>query len=179
MAVGVKKIPRPDLNVMEKWYLVEVVKGMAVTMGHMASNFFMQTLLGKRLPRTVNELYPEEPLNLPPGYRGEHRLMLREDNKIRCTACMLCATACPARCIKIVAAEDPDTNIEKYPSVYTIDLLRCVFCGYCVEACPCDAIRMDTGKFENASFTRGGAVVDLVYLTHNHGAKSPTSEGIY
>ena len=177
MAVGIKTVPRPDLSLVEKTYLVEVVKGLAITMRHMAVNFVKGTLLGKK--QIMTQHYPEEPLNLPPGYRGEHRLMLREDSKIRCTACMLCSTACPARCIKIVAAEDPDPNVEKYPAVYTIDLLRCVFCGYCVEACPCDAIRMDTGKFENASFTRGGAVVDLVYLTHNHGAKSPVSEGIY
>ena len=177
MAIGVKTVPRPDLSVIERAYLVEIVKGLAITMRHMFRNFVKGTLLGKG--DLITKHYPEEPVNLPPGYRGEHRLMLRDDGKIRCTACMLCATACPARCIKIVAAEDPDVNVEKYPSQYTIDLLRCIFCGYCVEACPCDAIRMDTGKFENAVFHREGAIVDLVYLTRNHAGKSPTSEGIY
>lgn len=177
MAVGVKTVPRPDLSLVERVYLVEVVKGLAITLRHMVKNFVKQTLLGKK--ELITRHYPEEPLLVPPGYRGEHRLMLREDGKIRCTSCMLCATACPARCIKIVAAEDPDPNVEKYPAIYTIDLLRCIFCGYCVEACPCDAIRMDTGKFENATFSREGAVVDLVYLTRNHAGKSPVSEGIY
>lgn len=177
MAIGVKTVPRPDLSALERFYLFEVVRGLAITFRHMARNFIKGTLLGKRT--LITKHYPEEPLNLPAGYRGEHRLMLREDGKIRCTACMLCATACPARCIKIVAAEDPDPNVEKYPQVYSIDLLRCIFCGYCVEACPCDAIRMDTGKFENATYTRESAVVDLIYLTRNHAGKSPISEGIY
>ena len=178
MAIGVKRVARPQLGVLGKIYLPEIARGLYITVvRHFFRNFIKGTLFGK--DDRIVKYYPEEPLNLPAGYRGEHRLMLREDGKIRCTACMLCATACPARCIKIVAAEDPDPNVEKYPSNYTIDLLRCVFCGYCVEACPCDAIRMDTGKFENATLTREGALVDLVYLSRNHAGKSPVSEGIY
>lgn len=177
MAAGVKRVPRPDLSLVERVYLWEIVKGLSITLRHFLTNFVVSTLFGRK--KLITRHYPEEPLSVPPGYRGEHRLMLREDGRIRCTACMLCATACPARCIKIVAAEETDPNVEKYPRVYTIDLLRCIFCGYCVEACPCDAIRMDTGKFENATFSRDGAVVDLVYLTRNHAGKSPVSEGIY
>ncbi len=175
--IGVKSVPRPDLTLVERAYVVEVAKGLWITLRHLVRNFVRSTILGRR--ELITRHYPEEPLILPPGYRGEHRLMLREDGRIRCTACMLCSTACPARCIRIVANEDPDPNVEKFPAAYSIDLLRCVFCGYCVEACPCDAIRMDTGKFENATYTREGAVVDLVYLARNHHGKSPISEGIY
>lgn len=178
MAIGVKTIPRPEFSVLDRLYLYQVARGLGITLKHMVRNFVRNALLGNK-DALITSHYPEDPLALPAGYRGEHRLMLREDGKIRCTACMLCATACPARCIKIVAAEDPDPNVEKYPQTYTIDLLRCIFCGYCVEACPCDAIRMDTGKFENATYTREGAVVDLVYLSRNHAGKSPISEGIY
>src|SRR6266550_2015951 len=64
---------------------------------------------------------------------------------VQCTACFLCATACPAECIYIEAGEYPDNSVEKFPIRYEIDTLRCIYCGYCVEACPCDAIRMDSG----------------------------------
>jgi NADH-quinone oxidoreductase subunit I len=55
----------------------------------------------------------------------------------------MCATVCPAQCIEIEAAFDPDDPAHpKHPSRFEIDYSRCVFCGFCVEACPEDAIRM-------------------------------------
>src|SRR5439155_14569970 len=56
--------------------------------------------------------------------------------------CFLCATACPAHCIDIVAAESPWPDREKYPQSFAIDELRCIYCGMCEEACPVDAIEL-------------------------------------
>src|SRR6266436_5301925 len=131
----------------QKLYLPEVLKGLFLTMGHVLKNLINP----RRMPVIF---YPEQKKDLPPTTRGRHRLMKREDGSPRCTACMLCATACPAECIHIQAGEHPDATVEKYPISFTIDELRCVFCGLCVEACPCDAIRMDTGVFALAAYKR-------------------------
>ena len=148
MAIGVKKVARPaKMSFEESLYLVEIVKGLGVTMGHMLKNIVHQ----ENIPTME---YPEERRVMPARFRGRHRLMKRPDGSPRCVACYCCATACPAKCITIVAGESPDPAIEKYPVRFDIDMLRCVFCGMCVEACPCDAIRMDTGWFTPPEDTR-------------------------
>src|ERR1044071_5165070 len=140
------------LTFWQKLYIPEILRGMAVTTRHFVTN-----LLGQR--HTVTQQYPEEPTYVSERYRGRHRLMRKEDGSPRCTACMLCATSCPALCIHIQAGEHPDPTVEKYPISFMIDELRCVFCGLCVEACPCDAIRMDTGEHARPVEDRARAIV--------------------
>ena len=72
-------------------------------------------------------------------------------------ACYMCATACPADCITIEAAEAPWLDREKYPRRFEINMLRCIFCGMCVEACPEDAIVM-TERSELAAESRSGLI---------------------
>jgi len=119
----------------KKWYLLGIFGGMAITGRHLLKNLF-----NRKQMMTLN--YPEEKHEYSPRFKGNHVLTVKKDGSLRCTACMLCATNCPAECIKIVAAEHEDPSVEKYPINYEIDLLRCVFCGFCEEACPVDAIRM-------------------------------------
>lgn len=165
----IKVIPRRPLSFWESIYVVAAVRGLLTTLMHLVKHLF-----GLEKMKTFE--YPEQPKPIPEDYRAEHRLMKRPDGAVRCTACMLCATACPAECIEIVAAESPDPKIEKFPTVYNINLLRCVFCGLCVEACPCDAIRMDTQKVDMAGFSREEFILDIDYLLENHPeGKSPFS----
>jgi len=152
-----KVVPRPDLGIWERLYIGEILKGLMTTIGHGARSLTQPASF-----MTLN--YPEQQPNIPRDYRARHRLMKRADGSPRCVACYMCSTACPARCINIVAEESPDKHIEKRPVRFEIDLLLCVFCGYCVEACPCDAIRMDTKLAVLVGGDRAGFVIDRAKL---------------
>ena len=82
-----------------------------------------------------------------------------EQGRVKCVACLLCATACPARCIDILPAESPWPDREKYPQSFTIDELRCIFCGMCEEACPVDAIEM-TSLYDLSGKSREEMIFD-------------------
>jgi NADH-quinone oxidoreductase subunit I len=139
---------KEEMTWLERLYIPEVLRGLGVTMYHFGRNLTLHILhsfgSAQETKAAYSTQYPEERKRYPDTYRGSHRLTLKEDGSVRCTACFLCATACPANCIYIEAGEHPDPNVEKYPVRYEIDTLRCIYCGMCVEACPCDAIRMDT-----------------------------------
>lgn len=114
-----------------------LIKGLGVTLKYLFSP-------------AVTEQYPEERWEPYPRYRGRHRLLTHEDGRIKCVACMLCATVCPAQCIYVEGAKDDEGR--QYPAVYQIDFGRCIFCGFCVEACPVEAIIMTT-HYELADFS--------------------------
>jgi NADH-quinone oxidoreductase subunit I len=137
---------KEEMTWWERLYVPEVLRGLTVTLYHFGRNLSLHVLhslgFAQETKAAYSTQYPEERKRYPDTYRGSHRLTLKEDGSVRCTACFLCATACPANCIHIEAGEHPDPNVEKYPARYEIDTLRCIYCGMCVEACPCDAIRM-------------------------------------
>src|SRR6476660_4429777 len=139
---------RTSLTFWERLYLPQIFGGLMIIMYRFWRNLLLHLLhvvgIAKQTRASVTVQYPEEHKLYPDNYRGSHRLTLKEDASVRCTACFLCATACPAHCIFIEAGEHPDPQVEKFPLRYEIDTLRCIYCGMCVEACPCDAIRMDT-----------------------------------
>lgn len=140
---------REEMTALERTYIVEVVKGVSITTWKLIRNLTVHILhtlgIGKGVAASACIQYPNERRPYPVRYRGRHRLTLKDNGDVKCTSCFLCATACPAKCIYIEAAEHDDSKVEKFPHRYEIDTLLCIYCGYCVEACPVDAIRMDTG----------------------------------
>ena len=152
------QVKRHELSFAERIYLPEVMRGVVVTTRQLVKNVFGHRDIATRQYPEVKKAYPER-------FRGRHRLTWRDDGSVRCVACMLCSTACPANCIHIVAGErDDGTGIEKYPVSFEIDELVCVVCGMCVEACPCDAIRMDTGMHPAAYDSRPQFIYDKEIL---------------
>ena len=165
--MGVKIVPRYGKSLKDRLYLPAIFAGMKVTMSHFARNL-------KDTANIKTECYPEmQPDDITDRYRGVHRLTHRsDDDSVRCVACFMCATACPADCIFIEATQREDGVDEKMPKVFNIDLLECVFCGGCVEACPCDAIRMDTGIFTFVAQKREDFVLSKEQLLANKEGKN-------
>jgi NADH-quinone oxidoreductase subunit I len=164
MSHRIKTIPRYNTKTIEKFYLPAIYAGAKVTLKHLFTN------LGDITAMETLEYPEEQPTDITSRYRGLHRLTHREDNSIRCVACFMCATACPAQCINIVATERTDGQDEKMPELFAIDTLECVFCGMCVEACPCDAIRMDTGIFSVTGKEREDFILQKDQLLAHTGA---------
>jgi NADH-quinone oxidoreductase subunit I len=123
----------------------------------------LKTTFGRLLEKPATLQYPEEKTPVYPRFRGRHRLHKFEDTGLeKCVGCSLCAAACPADCIRVVAAENtPENRVsagERYAAVYEINLSRCIFCGYCEIACPFDAITMGH-DYEMADYNRS----DLIF----------------
>lgn len=145
-----KVVSNKEQSFMESLYLPAIAKGMAITFSH----------LFKKTPTTK---YPEKKRPMAPVYRGQHVLKRDENGAERCTACGLCAVACPAEAITMESAERKkgEENLyreEKYARTYEINMLRCIFCGLCEEACPKEAIFL-TDRIVDTEFERG----DFVY----------------
>ena len=107
--------------------------------------------------KPITQQYPEYKRPLYPRFRGRHRLHRHENGLEKCVGCSLCAAACPADCIRVVAAEnDPEDRVspgERYARIYEINMSRCIFCGYCELACPFDAITLGN-EYELSEYNR-------------------------
>ena len=85
-------VNRSEMTWIERIYLVNIIKGMLLTFKH----------IFKKNP-TIR--YPEQTRSFSPVFRGLHILNRDENGRENCTACGLCAVACPAEAITMEAAE--------------------------------------------------------------------------
>jgi NADH-quinone oxidoreductase subunit I len=141
-----KVVSDKPMTLMEKIYLPAIMGGMIITFKHLM-----------RRGHTIK--YPEQIRPFAPVYRGMHVLKRDEKGRENCTACGLCAVACPAEAITMTAAERKKDELhlyreEKYAAIYEINMLRCIFCGLCEEACPKEAIFL-TDRIVPTEFGRG------------------------
>lgn len=141
-----KVVSDKKMTFLERIYLPAILKGMTITIRHLF-----------RKKATIN--YPEVKREFSSIYRGQHVLKRDDQGRERCTACGLCAVACPAEAITMVAAERKPGEEhlyreEKYAATYQINMLRCIFCGDCEEACPKEAIFL-TDRLVDAEYKRG------------------------
>ena len=144
----VKQVERKPLTFLESIYLISIAKGLMITLKH----FFSKKA-------TIS--YPDKERPFSPVFRGLHVLNRDEEDRENCTACGLCALACPAEAITMEAAERlPNEEHlyreEKYAAKYEINMLRCIFCGFCEEACPKDAVYLSQtvppARFQRKNF---------------------------
>jgi NADH-quinone oxidoreductase subunit I len=140
-----KLVVKKELTFWERLYIPAILNGLRITFKH----FFKPKV-------TIS--YPEVKRPFSPVYRGLHVLKRDDLGAERCTACGLCAVACPAEAITMDAAERKPGEEhlyreEKYASRYDINMLRCIFCGLCEEACPKQAVYL-TDRIVPAQYTR-------------------------
>jgi NADH-quinone oxidoreductase subunit I len=162
--VEVLRGPRPGPAAGAYRAFAATLRGLKMTMGRLAEG-----------PMTIN--YPEEKTPVYPRFRGRHKLHRFEDTGLeKCVGCSLCAAACPADCIRVVAAENtPEHQVsagERYASVYEINMTRCIFCGYCEVACPFDAITMGI-DYELADYSRSDLIFTKEMLLAPHPERTP------
>lgn len=144
-----KVLEQKRMTILERIYLPAIAAGLGITLRH----FFKKKA-------TIN--FPEQKRPVPRVYRGLHILNRDEQGRERCTACGLCAVACPAEAITMEAAERKPGEEhlyreEKYAVKYEINMLRCIFCGFCEDACPKDAIYLET-TFAPANYNRNNFI---------------------
>jgi NADH-quinone oxidoreductase subunit I len=153
--------------------ILGILKGLGITCRHVIETYTQDIRDGKKRYYTkegvalrsstkVNGIfsiqYPEEKLPVPENFRVVPMLVYdtgeNGEQKLRCTACGICAKVCPPQCIWITRATDPETGKPlSHPVEFNIDIDICMNCGLCAEFCPFDSIKMDH-DYEIASYER-------------------------
>lgn len=120
--------------------------GLGVTLRHLFS-------------RAITLQYPTERWEMPERSRGVVVLLSdKETGELNCTACILCAKACPVGAIRIQRhrGEDKRWKLDSF----NIDNTICCYCGLCEEACNFDAIKL-TPKYEFSAYDKASLDYDV------------------
>ena len=87
-----KQVDRRPMTSGKNCTCLHVLKGMFITLSHL-------------FKKKATIQYPEQKRSFPKVFRGLQILNRDEEGRERCTACGLCAVACPAEAITMEAAE--------------------------------------------------------------------------
>ena len=139
--IKTRVVPRPKLNILERLYMISILKGLFVTIDHFFG-VLRDLFFWKKKKTAITMQYPEERWDFKDNFRGAPALVKDQFGREKCVACQICEFVCPPKAITIWPAEfeDPGNKIEKFPERFEIDMLRCIYCGFCEEACPEEAI---------------------------------------
>src|ERR1700751_2009457 len=84
------KVKRPELTLLKKIFLVDLIKGLLLTFSY------------QRPSKNYTEQYPKVRPKVAERFRGAPRLNNDpETGETLCIACNLCALACPEHCIEV------------------------------------------------------------------------------
>ena len=109
--------------------------------------------------KSITLQYPTERWEMPERSRGVVVLLSdKETGELNCTACILCAKACPVGAIRIERHRGDDKRWKRdgFAIVNTI----CCYCGLCQEACNFDAIKL-TPKYEFSTYDKASLTYDV------------------
>ena len=114
-----------EMSFWDRLYIPALIKGMFTTLKHIPKKKL--TVQYPEDPRSVNERNDR--------YRGIHKLTTTEKDEIKCVACFLCATACPAGLhynsgstrTRRMDNQRRIINVKNILMFFEINMLRCIF----------------------------------------------------
>jgi NADH-quinone oxidoreductase subunit I len=129
--------------------ILNLLIGLKVTLRHLFSH-------------AITLQYPTERWTMPERSRGVVVLLSnKETGELNCTACILCAKACPTAAIMIERHRGDDKKWKV--DAFNLDNTICCYCGLCEEACNFDAIKL-TPKYEFSTYDKPSLIYNVQRL---------------